>query len=470
MKKIFVLDTNILISSAGDAIFGFEDNDVVITTTTLEELDGLKNSKKGDTGFNAREAIRVIDSLVHSPKDDYSKGIKMPNGGKFRIEPNGQDEHLLPAGMSLEKPDNRIISSTKFLANSELLKKRPHSVYLVTNDINMKVKARAAGVEAQGYRNSELKTDEIYTGRTEIEVPGGFIDSLYNAKNAGIELPDEIMDSLSHGRKKHKKTLYENEFIHFFCGQQSALAIYQNGLVKLINPKNSSVEGISPVNIGQKYAMYALLSDEFPLVILSGVAGSGKTLLAVAAGLAGTFNDHSKEAPSYNALMYTRNNVLFDEDIGFLPGGEQDKMAPLVRPLMDNLECIFRACGDSPSDIRMKIDDFIDTGIIRIESMAFMRGRSITNNYVIVDEAQNATPKQIRGIVTRAGAGTKVVLLGDPSQIDNNILSSRNNGLVFASEMMKGSPLCAQVTFSGEKECVRSPLAKDAAERLIVQV
>lgn len=459
MKKIYVLDTNILISSAGEALFGFEDNDVVITTTTLEELDGLKNSKNADTGYNAREAIRVINSLVKTETDDYSKGIKMRNKGTFRIEPNGQDENLLPAGMSLDKPDNRIISSTSFLMRAQREKRSKRPVILVTNDINMKVKARSAGVPAQGYRNSELQSDELYTGRTEIEVYKDFIDKLYADKDEGIELPADLL-------KKEK--LVENEFVLFRCGQQSAPAIYKKGRAFLINSRYSSVEGISPVNIGQKFALYALLSDDFPLVILSGVAGSGKTLFAIAAGMAGVFNDHSPDAPSYNSLMYTRNNVLFDDDIGFLPGDEQDKMQPLIRPLTDNLECILRAGGDDPSDVRAKVEDFMETGIIRVESMAFMRGRSITNNYLIIDEAQNATPKQIRGIVTRAGAGTKVILLGDPSQIDNNILSARNNGLVFASQMMKGSPLCAQIMFSGEKECVRSPLAQDAAKRLTV--
>ncbi len=248
MKKIYVLDTNILISSAGEALFGFEDNDVVITTTTLEELDGLKNSKNADTGYNAREAIRVINSLVKTETDDYSKGIKMRNKGTFRIEPNGQDENLLPAGMSLDKPDNRIISSTSFLMRAQREKRSKRPVILVTNDINMKVKARSAGVPAQGYRNSELQSDELYTGRTEIEVYKDFIDKLYAGKDEGIELPTDIL-------KKEK--LVENEFVLFRCGQQSAPAIYKKGRAFLINSRYSSVEGISPVNIGQKFALYA---------------------------------------------------------------------------------------------------------------------------------------------------------------------------------------------------------------------
>ncbi len=454
--KIYVLDTNILISSAGEAIYGFDDNDVVITTTTLEELDNNKTSKKGDVGYGARNAIRIISNAFRNSKYPFCTIGK----GTLRIEPNGQDSSLLPAGMSLDKADNRIISSTKFLANNETKQgDRAKPVILVTNDIALQIKAKSAGVNVQGYHNSELDSDEMYSGRDEIVVKDDVINKLFAEKQ------------VKYTKKAFGKEFVENEYL-LLEGKSgaTALAYYRDGFVYKIDEKLLSVKGITPKNVGQRFAMHALLDPNIPLVILSGVAGSGKTLLSVAAGLDGVFNEKDYSKQSFNSMLYTRNNVLFDEDIGALPGDEEAKMGPLVRPLTDNLECILKAQGENVHEIRNYIDDYMFQGIVKVESMAYMRGRSINNTFIIIDECQNATPKQIRGICTRLSSGSKCILLGDPTQVDNNYLSSKNNGLVFANQLMKGSKLCAQVEFSSERnECIRSLIARECEERLIVE-
>ena len=463
--KIFVLDTNILISSAGDVLFGFDDNDVVVTTTTLEELDDIKDAKRGgsERAYGAREAIKAINRIN---KNARAKGIlpnepaPLSNGGTFRTEENGQDQNLLPAGYRLDKPDNRILSSVKYIEREENKKgEYGKQVILVTNDVSLQNKADSAGVTVQGYRNSELETDEVYTGRDEIDVSDSVINALFKDKQ------------VKYTKKNFKKEFVENEYLLIRGASGStALAYYRDGNIYKIDEKLLTVKNITPKNAGQRFAMHALLDPNIPMVILSGVAGSGKTLLSVAAGLEGAFNERDYNKQMFNSILYSRTNVLFDEDIGALPGDEEAKMGPLVRPLTDNLECIFRANGDSPRDIQTNIEEYMYQGIVKVESMAFMRGRSISNTFIIIDECQNATPKQIRGICTRLSFGSKVILLGDPSQVDNNYLSARNNGLVFASQLMKGSSLCAQVAFSGENgECLRSPISAECEKRLIVE-
>lgn len=452
MKKTYVLDTNILISSYGEALYGFDDNDVVLTTTTLEELDNLKESKNGEVSYGARATGRILSRILEG-SDDVLNGVPISNGGTLRIEPNGQDSSLLPAGMDLTKADNRIISSTKFIAKNE---SKP--VILVTNDTLMEIKAKSAGVIVQSYHNDELDTDLEYTGRQEIVVPAKMIADIYIDKCLPVNRRLKIF--------KHAE-LEENEFILLKSEEnekQTAPAIYRDGTFALISDVDYKLDSIMPKNLGQRYALYSLLSDDYPLVVLSGVAGSGKTLLSVAAAMEGVFGKDGH----YDYLMYTRNNILFDEDIGFLPGDEKAKMNPLVRPFMDALEVYYREKGEDPKNIQGLIEDLIYQRMIRIESMAYMRGRSLSNCILIVDEIQNASPKQLRGIVSRMGKNSKCILLGDPSQIDNNYLSPKNNGLVFVQQKMRGSKLCAQLTFNESNECQRGILAEEAIKRLVI--
>ncbi len=449
-KKTFILDTNILIKSPQSVLFGFDDNNLVITGTTLEELDGLKNVP-GETGYSARVAIRELSKL--GEKGNFRDGIRLDNGGTIKIITNNLKAEM-PAGWSLEKPDNRIICCTKTLSEAQ------ENVVLITNDVSMQIKANMMGVAVEDYKNEELSSDvKNFTGRREETVSDTLIDKIYKSKKISFQ--------------NKENPFVDNEYILFISeySKKSALAYWKGGIAYLIDDSNllENTE-IKPRNVGQRFALHALLApvDEIPLVILKGPAGTAKTFLSVAAGIEQTFDN------KYLRTIVTRSNTLFDEELGFLPGDEESKMAPLMRPVFDNIESYLRKHSNTTSEkddvrsekeIKTTISEYIEEGIIKIESMAYMRGRSIANTYLIIDEAQNTTLNQILGIVTRAGNGCKVVLCGDPNQIDNPKLSKRNNGLVYASDKMKGSELCAQIEFTSN-ECVRSKLSLEAAKRL----
>ena len=260
----------------------------------------------------------------------------------------------------------------------------------------------------------------------------------------------------------------ENEFFILQSDQSSALAVYRNHELKLIDTKALHPYHIQPKNASQTFALWALMQpvEEIPFVILKGPAGTAKTFLSLAAGLDQTYD--SRAHRSYDSVLISRNNVMADADFGYLPGELEDKMNPLLAPFFDNLESLLRGNSDEDREcISRQIEDMIDSGVIEICALAYMRGRSITNKFLIVDETQNATRSQIRDIITRAGAGCKIVICGDPEQIDAHNLDKLNNGLVFASEKMKGSPVCAQISFT-EEESVRSELAKEAIKRLVL--
>jgi PhoH-like ATPase len=231
---------------------------------------------------------------------------------------------------------------------------------------------------------------------------------------------------------------------------------------------NEEPFGVKPRNVGQRFLQEALMQDPetAPLVIVKGTAGTAKTFYSLAVGLQHTYEPATRR---YRKILITRPNVQFDEDIGFLPGTEEEKIAPYLRPIIDNLEILVDRNDNerykNEKQLRDKIDELFYRHVIVAEAMNFIRGRSITNTYLIIDEAQNLTPKQVKGIVTRVGKGTKVVLLGDPQQIDHPLLDERTNGLSYASEKMKGSPLCFQITMRSD-ECLRSSLAHDASTRM----
>lgn len=445
-KKIFVLDTNILIEDPS-AITGFEDNQVVITDVTLEELDGLKKSP-GDTGYNARKAIRNIGAF----KTDYIEGIELDNGGLFSIAQyygNRGYEY-----MDETKPDNRIIIIAKQIAAM----KKHNRVILVTNDISMQVKASVLGIEVENYRNVRVKNTG-FTGRRHLESAEAYevIDKLYAGERISKEEIEKIYEQ--------EQPLEVNEYVVLKSGNKSALAkIMADGNVEIIRDRKEYPCNILPRNVGQRFAIDALMSpaEECPLVILKGPAGCAKTFLALAAGLDGAFDGQ------YNKVIISRNNVLSDNDIGFLKGSLEEKMNPLLAPFYDNLETILRGshgADESAEQISMEIEDLKENGTLEIASLAYMRGRSLTKSFIIIDEVQNATPNQILTIVTRAAQGSKIVLCGDPDQIDAPYLDRENNGLIFASEKMKGCPLCAQMTFT-DSETVRSELAAEAACRM----
>lgn len=455
MVKAYILDTNILLDSPR-AIFRFDDNTVIITGTTLQELDSKKTAP-GELGFNARETCRIIEKL--RLKGDLTAGVPMDNAGVFKVILNAGQWHM-PSGYSEDKPDNQIINTVL-----DIKKNQGHmfnQVILVTNDTSMRINASVCAAACgfsdfvESYRNDHVSSAEMYTGKRELHVSKEAIDYIYKNKM----LPPEAIF------RGDIPEPVENEFFILQSDQSSALAVYRNHELKLIDTKTLHPCHVQPKNASQTFALWALMQpvEEIPFVILKGPAGTAKTFLSLAAGLDQTYD--SKAHRSYDSVLISRNNVMADADFGYLPGELEDKMNPLLAPFFDNLESLLRGNSDEDREcISRQIEDMIDSGVIEICALAYMRGRSITNKFLIVDETQNATRSQIRDIITRAGAGCKIVICGDPEQIDAHNLDKLNNGLVFASEKMKGSPVCAQISFT-EEESVRSELAKEAIKRL----
>lgn len=444
MVKKFLLDTNILMRSPR-AIYVFEENDVYICNTTLEELDDHK-TKPGDAGYNAREAIRILRKLRET-SGLLNEGVKLPDGGTFKVVPDSVSESTrkIPNEWSLNKPDNRIINTA---ANENAI--------LVTNDISMMLKAESAGIKVEQFKNEQVSSETMkYTGRSTVYATKEVVDKFY--KNGKIHI-EELYEP-------EKVKLEINEFViieDIYQKEHTALGYYNGTNIKKLRYDESDPCNIRPRNVGQRFAIEALMTpaDQVPLCILKGSAGTSKTFLSLAAGLEQVMN-----MEQYRKVLILRPNIKFDDDIGYLKGTEMDKILPLIRPCLDNLEILVGSKDDNNQMRQDKIDELFERGYVKAEALAYLRGRSISNSIVLIDEAQNTTPSQILGIITRAGAGSKIILAGDPDQIDNPKLDKRNNGLVFASEKMKGSKLCMQMTFDN-KECVRSPLALEASNLL----
>ena len=466
MIKTYVLDTNILESTEGRAILGFDDNEVIITHTTQEELDKHKDIK-GELGYQARQTIKLIESILDNKKEDESvlKGIRLENGGTFRIVTNYL-QSTMPVGWSLERPDNRILCTTKTLAEQG----SERQVILITNDVSLKTKAIAMDIPVQKYQNDQLVTDEFYSGRTNIQVTDTCINKLFEKKELKISGLSNKNRKESYLLDESDKILFtslaENEFVVLEGITGGSALVWRKGdTLKLIDSENKPVFGIAAKNVGQKFSLEALKAsvEECPLVILKGPAGCGKTLLALAVGLSYTYD--SKAHRTYDSIVITRSNTLTDEDLGFLPGDLEEKMSPLLAPFFDNLRFLLGKHEEEKAQITLQIDDMLETGVIEITSLSYIRGRSLRNTFLIVDEAQNLTRLQAKTIATRIGQGSKLVICGDPNQIDNPKLDKKNNGLIYLSEKFKGSALCAQVEFLNS-ECVRSKLAIEAINRL----
>jgi PhoH-like ATPase len=431
MIKTYVIDTNVLIQ-APYAIECFEENNLVLPLVVLEELDGLKKAE-GEKGANARAAVRKLES--YRQKGDLLQGVKLPGGGILRIEKNFVQVEL-PQDIPDDKPDNRILKVCKGLAETE----KEGQVILVTKDIVLRLKAQILGIRAEDFERERISEDDAqYTGRTEIYFPE---EKVKEFKKKGIPLTDAYQSDEEGNRST--LTFHENEFVILKPDQsvkKTLLGRVSGDKIVPLVYKKSKPYGISPRNVGQYFMQEALMTDAetAPLVIIKGMAGTAKTFYSLAVGLEKVYNNPSQE---YRRVIVCRPNAQFDDDIGFLPGDEKEKIAPLMRPVIDNLE-----------------------QIIETEALNFIRGRSIVKTYLIIDEAQNMTPNQVKGIITRAGHGTKIILLGDPQQIDRPFLDERTNGLSYAAKYMMNSPLCWQITLSAE-ECERSALAMDAIKRL----
>jgi len=437
MKKYYILDTNVLLHDV-NSLFAFEGNDVIIPIVAIEELDRFKKDLN-EIGRNARQVSRILDNL--RSQGPLYQGISLENGGTLRVFIPTSKANRLPTELILHKADNQILSVA-----IELKDKGKKPVCLITKDTNLRIKADALGITAQDYESDKVEISELYQGFRSLAVSKSIIDDYYSK---GSLKPDE-------------KDLHPNEGVVLVDEnnpKHTALAMFDKDKTSLtpLNIPNEGVFGIYPKNIEQKFALALLLDDNIKLVSLAGKAGTGKTLLAIAAGLKKTADEEA-----YIRLLVSRPIFPLGKDIGYLPGEIEEKLIPWMQPIFDNLELIF-GIGKKEKRKQHSYREFMTQGILQIEPLTYIRGRSIPNQYMIVDEAQNLTPHEIKTIITRAGDNTKIVLTGDPYQIDNPYIDSSSNGLSYVVEQFKNSAISGHVTLSkGE----RSELAEQAANLL----
>ena len=454
MQKTYVLDANVLLQ-APYALESFEDNHIVLPLAVLEELDTLKGAD-GEAGNNARQALRFLEDL--RLRGDLVKSVILPSGGTVRLEVNHVDA-ALPQGIEPGSWAGRVLKVCRGLMDEGTP---------VSRDMVARIRAQMMGVPAEDFTTDRLPDGaQPYTGRTEVYIPDGLLTT-FKKKGA----PAEELYTVDGAGERKPVSLTENQFVLLRSDtepKKTMLGRFREGKVTALRFGGVRPFGVKPRSVGQQFMQEALLlpAEEAPLAIFQGPAGTAKTFYALAAGLEQVLE--AEERP-YRKILVCRPNAQFDADIGFLPGSEQEKISPLMRPIVDNLEILLDLEGKkkerrSEEELRGRIDYFFDTGVITAEAMNFIRGRSITDTWLVIDEAQNLTPRQVKGIITRVGKGTKVVLLGDPAQIDHPLLDTRSNGLTYASARMRGSPLCAQLTMLPD-ECQRSPLALDAAVRM----
>ncbi len=434
-RKI-VVDTNVILFDAM-ALNKFKSSDIYIPFSVIEEIDRFKRDL-GENGRNARHFSRFVDVL--RDQGSLAQGVGIETSKSFVYVISDFNYSGLPQELNLSVPDHRI------LATAYILKKENPKceVELVTKDINLRIKADVFGIDAKDYDPENTHLEDMYKGIKEIDLDPGQIDSFY--KDRGLELGGDFK-------------FFANQYLIMrdkANANHSAIGRFDEKLgriVPLISPAES-VWGIHPRNMEQSFAFDALLNDEMLFVSLVGKAGTGKTLLALAAGLHKTLDDGR-----FQRLLVSRPIFPMGRDIGYLPGDVEQKLNPWMQPIFDNVEFLLGADKKAAG----RAQELINQGMLNIEPLTYIRGRSIPNQYLIVDESQNLTPHEIKTIVTRAGQGTKVVLTGDCYQIDNPYIDASNSGLTYSVERFKGQKISAHVSLSkGE----RSELAELAANIL----
>ncbi|KLV28173.1 hypothetical protein CHH55_00860 [Niallia circulans] len=442
MSKIYVLDTNVLLQDPY-SIFSFSDNDVVIPAVALEEVDSKKRYMD-EIGRNARQISRLIDNLRESGK--LHDKIPLENGGTLRIELNHRSFHELQEIFVEKTNDNRILAVAKNLSIEESKKENGRTVILVSKDTLVRVKADAIGLKSEDFLSDRVVENEhLYTGFMDVQVT---IDVLNNFYENG-QLP---ITEIGNGN------YYPNQFLilkDVLGSSSSALAIVDSSrkFVKKLVFDHEHIWGIRPRNVQQTMAIEMLLKKDMPLVTLIGKAGTGKTLLALASGLMQT-----EDFGDYKKLLVARPIVPMGKDLGFLPGEKEEKLRPWMQPIFDNLEYLFNT--KKPGELEAILAGM---GSIEVEALTYIRGRSIPDQFIIIDEAQNLTKHEVKTILTRVGEGSKIVLMGDPEQIDHPYLDAFNNGLSYVVERFKDQPLAGHVKLvKGE----RSSLAQLAADLL----
>ncbi len=442
--KTFVLDTNVLLHSPV-ALNVFDDNHVVLPMVVLEELDKFK-TQSSELGRNSRETIRALDGLRLNGK--LSQGVPLPCGGTLRVLVTPEIEKT---GLEEDTPDNALIR----LAYA--LERKGERVIIVSMDINVRVKANALNLESEDFQHEKVNFDELYCGYTETVVSQDTLERLYEG---------QVLPSIS-------VPCHPNMFLHLSAienpDMKAIARVFPDGSLAEINLSIDTVYGIQSRNIEQRMALELLMDTSVSIVTLVGQAGTGKTLLALAAGMHLVQREHL-----YDRILVSRPIVPLGKDIGYLPGNKEEKLSHWMEPIFDNLDYLLR--GVQPSQLpsgskkhpktvspQDRIQQLLDNDTLELEALTYIRGRSISKQFIVIDEAQNLTPHEVKTVISRAGEGSKVILTGDPYQIDNPYLDASSNGLTYAAERLKELPLHGHVTL---RQSERSQLAAAAAKYL----
>ena len=434
-KEIFVLDTNVLLTDS-NCIFNLNDGDIAIPLKVLDEID--KHKKRQDSvGVHARSIIRKLDELRE--QGNLFDGVSLEHGKLFV---KGFDPFKLPDDLDIENPDNQIIATALSLKEEN----KKSKVTLISRDFNMRVKCDALGIECADYSSDQVidDIDVLYTGIVEHLVDDQVIDSIYKDEQVYLD-PEEIK-------------VEPNQFVMLisnFNDKKTALVrflSYERPLKKIDSYKKG-IWGVRPKNKEQNFALDLLMNPDIPLVTIIGKAGSGKTLLALAAGLQQCFGETANDC-NYSRVIVTKPVEPVGKDIGFLPGSMEEKMLPWLAPIQDNLKNLM-------GNDKITLDMYMDEGKIEIEAMTFIRGRSIANAFIIIDEAQNMTKHEIKTVLTRVGEGTKIVLTGDIEQIDNVYLDETTNGLTYVIDRFKEQNSSGHITLvKGERSKIATLASK----------
>ena len=432
MGRSYLLDTNVLVHDA-NALHAFPENNVILTVDVLEELDRFKRGND-ERARNARRVARSLDGLRDGRS--LSQGVELSGGGKLYVLIASHVAQL-PEGMDRSVPDNRILAAAMAMHKLGL------EVIFISKDINARCKADALGIRAEDYQQHRVNVDELYGGWSEHEVDDEAIDAYYAGQplslNAGFRPNQCVLMKSSSRPKKTARGIWRAD----------------TGRIEQLRYGDTHPWGLSARNLQQQFALELLLRQDIQLVTMVGQAGTGKTLLALAVGL-----QLVAEEKLFRRIMVSRPIMPLGKDIGYLPGTKDEKLEHWMEPILDNLQYLVDPKLEQSSD---KVDYLFDSGILEMEAVTYIRGRSLPKLFIIIDEAQNLTPHEIKTVVSRAGEGSKVVLAGDAYQIDNPYLDASSNGLTYVIERFKEQPLYGHITLAKSE---RSQLASLAAELL----
>lgn len=463
--KNFVLDTNVILHDP-QAITKFGSSNVIIPIYVVEEVDNFKK-QMNELGRNARTFSRTLDE--YREIGSLAKGVKLPGGGTLRVIPT-ERKYLPTDGISTSQnaPDTLIMATALRIQAEE----PDIPCIFITKDVNLRIRADGMGLKTENYEERSINVDELYPGTLELRVNADIINELYSAREVTLNfeplLESEVAFKCPELAEHYDKDLYlfANEYVRLVDAQDENYTAMcrvmpqSNKICALLTsrPGFSGCWGLKPRNREQHFALDCLLDDNIKLVTLLGKAGTGKTLVALAAGL-----QKASEEQTFSKLLVARPIFPLGKDVGFLPGGVEDKLNPWMQPIFDNVEFLMGLNEDDKRRGRRSYRELIDMGMLQIEALTYIRGRSIPNQYIIIDEAQNLTPHEVKTIITRVGQGTKIVLTGDPYQIDNPYVDADSNGLSYVINKFKGVDIAATVTLTkGE----RSKLAELASNLL----